>query len=721
MIKNMKVGYKISLAIFISAIIFGIGINFVRAEDLPLIDITAPVITLLGDATITINQGETYIDAGATASDDLDGNITTNIVINNLVNKDVAGNYTVTYSVSDAAGNNAAPVIRNVIVNNSPVVPDETLIIRNNENIIWQGSISLPEAGNISLNDSTGVAHNINSQSVLALLYSASQSSHAFSISNLVYYDSFNSFYLKCITSSDGVELCDNWQYSVGNSTPSQSIDSTILSGNQNIGIYFGTPHQLKIESASIIVGTPFSIKAEKYNYSDNTWSPLVAVSVGITLPNPVDPWTPIVVATKPVDSLGNVSFTLNEVNNFSVGIVEDYYFPVYQLSSYINSTGGVEKIPENNKKVFDVTKAINFLKKNQSADGSFLDTGLYTDWAGIAYSAGQVNDEAKDLIIKYLIETSKVSMNLTDNERRVMTLLSLGQNPYDFNKTNYIESIIQKFDGQQFGDTNLITDDIFAIMPLLSSGYTKDDDLIQKDVSYILSEQATDGSWNNSVDVTSATIQALSLIKSKTTDLAINQAELYILSKQNNDGGFDSVYSTSWAELARVVLNKPWEKNKNTPLDYLTTQQSSDGGLLVPDETIANRIWATSYAAVAALGKSWNSLFVPVQKPVVNNLIENHLPAGRQADSPEKSEGTDKIKVSKSFEKTNETQIKKLEKPSPKLVVQKPVVEKVVENDNQLIAEPAKTQENPFKKNLPLIAVSFIIIGGFVVYRFWV
>jgi len=34
------------------------------------------VITLLGDATVNINVGDIYTDAGATATDDVDGDIT---------------------------------------------------------------------------------------------------------------------------------------------------------------------------------------------------------------------------------------------------------------------------------------------------------------------------------------------------------------------------------------------------------------------------------------------------------------------------------------------------------------------------------------------------------------------------------------------------------------------------------------------------------------------
>ncbi len=81
-------------------------------------DTTAPVITLTGAATINLNVGDTYTEQGATATDNVDGNITSSIVIGgDTVNTAVAGTYVVTYNVSDAAGNAATQVTRTVNVN----------------------------------------------------------------------------------------------------------------------------------------------------------------------------------------------------------------------------------------------------------------------------------------------------------------------------------------------------------------------------------------------------------------------------------------------------------------------------------------------------------------------------------------------------------------------------------------------------------------------------
>ncbi|MCE2895507.1 MAG: DUF5011 domain-containing protein [Flammeovirgaceae bacterium] len=82
----------------------------------PPVDTTKPVITLIGDATINLTIGDPYTDKGATANDNLDGNITSKIVKAGTVNTAVAGTYTITYDVTDLAGNTAVRVSRSVIV-----------------------------------------------------------------------------------------------------------------------------------------------------------------------------------------------------------------------------------------------------------------------------------------------------------------------------------------------------------------------------------------------------------------------------------------------------------------------------------------------------------------------------------------------------------------------------------------------------------------------------
>ena len=86
-------------------------------------DTVPPVITLLGTTPVALTVGDTYLDAGATATDDVDGDVDVTVV-NDNVDTSAAGVYHVVYSAKDSAGNEATAT-REVKVtdpeNSSPV------------------------------------------------------------------------------------------------------------------------------------------------------------------------------------------------------------------------------------------------------------------------------------------------------------------------------------------------------------------------------------------------------------------------------------------------------------------------------------------------------------------------------------------------------------------------------------------------------------------------
>ncbi|WP_162129647.1 immunoglobulin-like domain-containing protein [Candidatus Nitrosopumilus sediminis] len=90
-----------------------------------ILDITPPVILLVGDNPQTINIGDSYTELGATATDNVDGDINpASITIDaTAVNIAAVGSYSVTYDVDDAAGNSAIQVTRTVnVVDNVPPI-----------------------------------------------------------------------------------------------------------------------------------------------------------------------------------------------------------------------------------------------------------------------------------------------------------------------------------------------------------------------------------------------------------------------------------------------------------------------------------------------------------------------------------------------------------------------------------------------------------------------
>lgn len=89
-----------------------------------VVDTIIPVISLTGSGTINHIRGYSYTDAGATAQDNYDGDISGNIVFTGSVDTATLGSYTLRYNISDSSGNAANEVTRtvNVVAGDTPVI-----------------------------------------------------------------------------------------------------------------------------------------------------------------------------------------------------------------------------------------------------------------------------------------------------------------------------------------------------------------------------------------------------------------------------------------------------------------------------------------------------------------------------------------------------------------------------------------------------------------------
>jgi len=79
-------------------------------------DLNPPVITLVGSDTVRIEVGSSYTDAGATAYDASEGDITSRLTSTTDLDASVTGIYSYEYNVTDNSGNKAKPAVRTIIV-----------------------------------------------------------------------------------------------------------------------------------------------------------------------------------------------------------------------------------------------------------------------------------------------------------------------------------------------------------------------------------------------------------------------------------------------------------------------------------------------------------------------------------------------------------------------------------------------------------------------------
>lgn len=112
------------LSIFMLAVVLVACKNDPTVEPIPteptvVTDTTDPL--LFGVTDAVVDQGDTLFSllAGITAIDDVDGTITSNIVVSGEFDVNTLGTYTITYSITDAAGN-VTTLSRQVIVREKP-------------------------------------------------------------------------------------------------------------------------------------------------------------------------------------------------------------------------------------------------------------------------------------------------------------------------------------------------------------------------------------------------------------------------------------------------------------------------------------------------------------------------------------------------------------------------------------------------------------------------
>ncbi len=137
-------------------------------------DVSPPTLTLNGSSSMTIEQDinnpNLYIEAGAKAIDDRDGDISENISISGNVNSSIAGTYTISYEVSDAAGNTSS-ANRTIEVKDTaaPVITllgDNPLVVQKGDSYNEPGASAYDDIeGTVTLT-SSNISGTVNSDSV---------------------------------------------------------------------------------------------------------------------------------------------------------------------------------------------------------------------------------------------------------------------------------------------------------------------------------------------------------------------------------------------------------------------------------------------------------------------------------------------------------------------------------------------------------------------------
>jgi surface protein len=123
------------------------------SDEEPLIDSVPPVITLNGDNPLNLFLGQDYVEPSATATDDIDGEL--EVSTSGAVNTSELGNYEITYSARDSAGNSSS-ITRTVIVSLPPDTTPPNISLNGDPSILIARGEDYVELGANAVDDVDG-------------------------------------------------------------------------------------------------------------------------------------------------------------------------------------------------------------------------------------------------------------------------------------------------------------------------------------------------------------------------------------------------------------------------------------------------------------------------------------------------------------------------------------------------------------------------------------
>lgn len=127
----------------LALVVTGCGKDDSDTDDTQVVDDTPPVITLAGDTAMTLEVGDTFTDPGATATDDVDGEV--DVTASGSVDTSTLGDYDLYYDAVDSSGNEADTVTRTVSVadTQAPVISlngDDPMVVSQGDTFVDPGA-----------------------------------------------------------------------------------------------------------------------------------------------------------------------------------------------------------------------------------------------------------------------------------------------------------------------------------------------------------------------------------------------------------------------------------------------------------------------------------------------------------------------------------------------------------------------------------------------------
>ncbi|KFD41009.1 hypothetical protein HY02_01285 [Peptococcaceae bacterium SCADC1_2_3] len=254
------------------------------------------------------------------------------------------------------------------------------------------------------------------------------------------------------------------------------------------------------------------------------------------------------------------------------------------------------------------IARVTNYVKSNQTYSSDWLIVGLRN--AGEEIPANYLDDTAVAVKNYFATTVNTKSENVTYHERRVLGIVAAGGNPRNTGGHSLLERIYNFYipaneaTGLQtprditFQGLNGVIYGLIALdtmrYPIPEGARYSRDYLFQ----YLLSKQNNDGGWNLSasgnsdVDITAMTLIGLAPYHDREDVMnAINKGVAWLSQKQSNEGGYYSWGSYNSEAVSQTIIalcangidptSEPFTKNGKNLLDALLSFLQENGSIL--------------------------------------------------------------------------------------------------------------------------------------------
>ncbi len=300
---------------------------------------------------------------------------------------------------------------------------------------------------------------------------------------------------------------------------------------------------------------------------------------------------------------------------------------------------------------ILSILYTVSVKAENNQTTIDFLKSQTPDSWITMALvSAGET-----ELDLNHLKE---VSGNLaTDYEKTILALTAAGEDPRDFGNIDFVAQLKTFYQNNQIGSSDLLNDDFWGILALVSAGEPISSQIIQDSKNFILTNQNGDGGWSYAIsgqsdtNDTAVAIIALLEVGVSSDNSAITEAVNYLQSSQNNDGGFPYLPgsdsdsgSDAWVISVIYKLGQDpynWTQNDQNPIDHLESLRRTDGSFKWIASEDVGYPTLTAYALIALTQNYYpiNRLYNLRIEGENNNICSDFVKASTALDIVENGE----------------------------------------------------------------------------------